>query len=115
MFRYKYVCNRETGILYWISRAELLNDEGPEADGDGDWYEVNLEPCEEDGQAIYGLDLITYADGTVNITKGLDPNQAHVPTGEPGRFRANTVPARIANGTLFVGGKPKRRRGRRRA
>lgn len=112
MFRYKYVCNRDTGILYWISKAELLNNEGPEADGDGDWYEVDLEPCEEGGQAIYGLDLITFANGAVDITKNLDPEQVHVPTETPGRFRANTASARVAGSTLFVGGKRRRGQGR---
>lgn len=100
MFKYQYVENEATGERFWIERATLVNDEGPQVDG-GDWYEIDLQPVDPDGTPLVGIDLIDYGH-EVTITKGLDPNNRSVPAGRPGHMLANTAAAAIRRNTLVV-------------
>lgn len=101
MFQYKYVENRCTGKKYWIDKAVLTNEEGPCAEG-GDWYEVDLQPMDLEGDIIRGLDLIDFGDGEVHITKNLDPDRRLAPMDKPGSFRVLTVVAYVNGDTLSV-------------
>lgn len=61
MFKYKFVQDEATGKRYWIDKAILTNDNGPDSKG-GNWYEIDLQPEDPDEKAICGLDLIEYGD-----------------------------------------------------
>lgn len=101
MFKFKYVIDQTTGKKYWISRAILTNDEGPD-EGGVDWYEIDLQPLDPVGDEIIGLDLIDYLDGEIHITDRLDPDHRTAPTGEPGHYRTITTALEVQGDTLIL-------------
>lgn len=103
MFKYRYIKDQSTGRKYWIEKAVLTNEEGPCAEG-SDWYEVDLQPMDFEGDTIRGLDLIDFGEGEIHITKNLDTDRRLVSLDKPGSFRVLTVVACVSGDTLTVSG-----------
>lgn len=93
MFKFSYVKDAETGDRYWIDKATLLNEDGSHSDPSlGDWYEIDLQPCDPNGNPLVGVDLICFGDNEVCVTQGLGRST----TGNHSNVRARATPVFVS-------------------
>ncbi len=99
MFRFNEV--KVNGKLYYIDKAVLDNGDGLDVDTEGvNWYEIDLQPYDEDVAPICGIDLVISNSGEcVAITKNLDRNSYSY---ENGIEHINTTDCLIDGNTIIV-------------
>jgi galactitol-specific phosphotransferase system IIB component len=92
---------KANGTRYYIDKAVLASNEGLNTDTDGvNWYEVDLQPYDENAAPIVGIDLVIPNSGDyVQITKNLDKSKySH----DKNTLHINTVDCLIDGNTLIV-------------
>lgn len=101
MFNFTHILNATTGQRFYIDKATYQGDEDYDETPDGvNLFEIDLQPTEGNGAPICGLDLAICNDGTISITKNLDPANCHIKESNS-VYRSETVAA-FAESTTIV-------------
>lgn len=100
MFKYRFVVDQATGERYYIARAMLTNDEGPDIAADGaNFYELDLEPYGAEASPILGVDLSVCGD-ELCITEGLDAAHKYGTPHYNDALRTMVTPCRMTPATV---------------